>query len=77
LRCRKSAPSNKELPAIWTEAFDDNDRAEATRKECERGADHIAAGLYLALGMIATDARQSTLIAYNRERDADGPGGTS
>ena len=27
--------------------------------------------------MIATDARQLTLIAYNRERDADGPGGTA
>ena len=34
-------------------------------------------GLYLALGMIAADARQLTLIAYNRERDADGPVGTA
>lgn len=41
----------KELPAIWAEGFDDNDKAEATRKECERRADRIAAALYLALGM--------------------------
>jgi len=65
----------KQLPAIWIEAFDDNDKAEAAREECERRADHIAAGLHLALGMIAKDARQLTLI--NRERDADGPGGTA
>jgi len=65
------------LPAIWIEAFDDNDKAEAARKECERRVDHFAAGLYLALGMIATNARQLTLIAYNRERDADGPVGTA
>jgi len=48
----------------------------SARRKFERRADHIATGLHLALGMIATDARQLTLIAYNRERDADGPGGT-
>jgi len=41
----------KELPAIWTENFDDEEKAEAARKECERRVDRIAAALYLALGM--------------------------
>jgi len=41
----------KEQPAIWAESFDDEEKAEATRKECERRADRIAAALYLALGM--------------------------
>jgi hypothetical protein len=63
---------------LGIEGFDDKDKAEAGRKECERRADHIAAALYLALGMIATDARHLMLIAlYNRERDPDGSGGTA
>jgi hypothetical protein len=41
----------KELPAIWAEGFEDDEKAGATRKDCERRADRIAATLYLALGM--------------------------
>ncbi len=41
----------KELPAIWSEGFDGNETAEATRKDCERRAGRIAAALYLVLGM--------------------------
>jgi hypothetical protein len=41
----------KELPTIWAEVFDDNEKAEVTRKECERRADRIATALYLTLGM--------------------------
>jgi tetratricopeptide repeat protein len=48
----------KELPAIWAEGFDDDDKAEATRKECERRADRIAAALYLVLGMDSAVTRK-------------------
>ena len=41
----------KELPVIWSEGFDGNETAEATRKDCERRAGRIAAALYLVLGM--------------------------
>jgi hypothetical protein len=48
----------KELPAIWTESFDDEEKAEVARKECERRVDRIAAALYLALGMDSAVTRK-------------------
>jgi hypothetical protein len=48
----------KELPEIWVENFDDNEKAEAACKECERRADRIAAALYLALGLDSAVTRK-------------------
>jgi hypothetical protein len=48
----------KQLPAIWAENFDDNEKAEEIREECERRADRIAAALYLTLGMDSTVRRK-------------------
>jgi hypothetical protein len=48
----------KELPTIWTEGFDDEEKAEAGRKECERRADRIAAALHLALGLDSVVTRK-------------------
>jgi hypothetical protein len=41
----------KALPAIWAEGFDDEDKAAAVLKECERRTNRIVATLQLALGM--------------------------
>jgi hypothetical protein len=48
----------KELPAIWNEGFDDEEKSEAARKESERRADRIAATLCLALGMDSAVTRK-------------------
>jgi hypothetical protein len=47
----------KALPEIWVEGFEDEDKAAAALKECERRAGRIAATLHLALGMDDAMAR--------------------
>ena len=41
----------KQLPTIWAEGFDDDDKADAALKECERRVARLASTLHLALGM--------------------------
>jgi hypothetical protein len=48
----------KQLPAVWAEGFDDDDKAAAVLKQNERRAAHIAATLHLALGMDDAITRQ-------------------
>jgi hypothetical protein len=41
----------KQLPKVWAEGFDDDDKADAALKECERRMARIASALHLALGL--------------------------
>ncbi|HEV8422064.1 MAG TPA: tetratricopeptide repeat-containing protein [Chthoniobacterales bacterium] len=41
----------KQLPKVWAEGFDDDDKADAALRECERRMAGIASTLHLALGL--------------------------
>ena len=61
----------KQLPAIWAEGFDDDDKMAAALNECERRAARLAPTLTLALGMDDAIERDEKRDIWNEISRAD------